>query len=526
MIKDIMMYVDRTYVIQHRKHPVYNMAVLTFREIIFYNTEIRDRVRTTLLSYIESERKGCLIDRGLMKEILSMLGDFSLDGVNVYEEEFERHFLSQTKSFYHQESQEIISLNNCPEYVDKAEIRLHEESARISHYLSFATEPKLKSLVENEYVTTHAKALVDMENNGAVTLMKNDRFPELKKLCKLLSYLPSNLDILRDCMSQYINQYGMEIIMEYNASTQKDPVNFVQKMLNFKEKFDIIIKECFSLDEKKFFKKLKESFENFMNKDERCASYLASYLDDLLKSFNVKGLSEIEVEIQFDRVMTLFKYLNDKDIFEGMYRNHFAKRLLSNKSASDEMEKLMISKLKNECGQQFTSKIEGMFLDMNLGKEILEIFYNSRWRPLLPFEMDVQTLTASHWSMKSLTPCHLPTQAIKCCEIFSQFYLDRFKTGRRLTWLTHVGTVDMKVNFPLGKRELNISTYQMCILMLFNDKLTLTLNQIRTMTGIAPEAELRRQLLSLCTPKLRILKKSSTSKVNCFLYVTYAMTHD
>ena len=32
------------------------------------------------------------------------------------------------------------------------------------------------------------------------------------------------------------------------------------------------------------------------------------------------------------------------------------------------MEKNMIVKLKNECGYQFTSKLEGMFTDMKISK--------------------------------------------------------------------------------------------------------------------------------------------------------------
>jgi hypothetical protein len=38
-----------------------------------------------------------------------------------------------------------------------------------------------------------------------------------------------------------------------------------------------------------------------------------------------------------------------------------AKRLLLGKSASIDAEKSMISKLKTECGSQFTNKLEGMF---------------------------------------------------------------------------------------------------------------------------------------------------------------------
>ena len=47
--------------------------------------------------------------------------------------------------------------------------------------------------------------------------------------------------------------------------------------------------------------------------------------------------------------------------------------------------------------------------------------------------------------------------------------------------------------------------------MLFNDNITLSLESIRNATNIS-ENELRRHLLSLCTPKLKILKKASKGK--------------
>jgi cullin 3 len=51
----------------------------------------------------------------------------------------------------------------------------------------------------------------------------------------------------------------------------------------------------------------------------------------------------------------------------------------------------------------------------------------------------------------------------------------------------------------------------MCILMLFNENTTLTLDAIRNATNIT-ENELRRHLLSLCTPRLKVLKKASKVK--------------
>jgi hypothetical protein len=58
---------------------------------------------------------------------------------------------------------------------------------------------------------------------------------------------------------------------------------------------------------------------------------------------------------------------------------------------------------------------------------------------LLAPPLSLQTLTNSHWSMKPAPPVRLPPVITACCEQFSAFYVGKFKSGRRLTWLTHVG---------------------------------------------------------------------------------------
>lgn len=57
-------------------------------------------------------------------------------------------------------------------------------------------------------------------------------------------------------------------------------------------------------------------------------------------------MSEQEIETILDKTMVLFRYLLEKDVFERYYKAHLAKRLLLNKSVSDDSEKNMISKLK------------------------------------------------------------------------------------------------------------------------------------------------------------------------------------
>jgi cullin-4 len=88
--------------------------------------------------------------------------------------------------------------------------------------------------------------------------------------------------------------------------------------------------------------------------------------------------------------LILFRFIHGKDVFEAFYKKDLAKRLLVGKSASVDAEKSMLLKLKQgkiqfresslifffflECGNVFTSKLEGMFKDMELSKDIMTAF--------------------------------------------------------------------------------------------------------------------------------------------------------
>ena len=75
--------------------------------------------------------------------------------------------------------------------------------------------------------------------------------------------------------------------------------------------------------------------------------------------------------------MTLFRFIDGKDMFEAFYKKDLSKRLLLSKSASIDAEKSMISKLKAECGSGFTCKLEGMFKDVELSHDVMSSFRES-----------------------------------------------------------------------------------------------------------------------------------------------------
>ena len=71
-----------------------------------------------------------------------------------------------------------------------------------------------------------------------------------------------------------------------------------------------------------------------------------NFVDSAKTSYCLLQMTEQEIEGILDKSMVLFRFLQEKDVFERYYKQHLAKRLLLNKSVSDDSEKNMISKLK------------------------------------------------------------------------------------------------------------------------------------------------------------------------------------
>jgi hypothetical protein len=81
-----------------------------------------------------------------------------------------------------------------------------------------------------------------------------------------------------------------------------------------------------------------------VNLNVRSPEFISLFVDDKLRK-GLKGLSEEDAEAVLDQVMTLFRYLQEKDVFEKYYKQHLAKRLLSGRSVSDDAERSLIVKV-------------------------------------------------------------------------------------------------------------------------------------------------------------------------------------
>jgi cullin 1 len=150
------------------------------------------------------------------------------------------------------------------------------------------------------------------------------------------------------------------------------------------------------------------------NSSSKSPELLARYCDILLKK-NTKNTEDAELEETLSQVMIVFTYIEDKDVFQKFYSNWLARRLVQQTSASDDAESTMISKLKTACGFEYTSKLQRMFLDIGVSKDLNESFKRYIDNTQTPLNLDfyIMVLSSGSWPYKQCQPLTLPPEVNK-----------------------------------------------------------------------------------------------------------------
>ncbi|UJR09956.1 hypothetical protein I4U23_014180 [Adineta vaga] len=503
LIRQLFIVLDRTYVLHATVPSIWELNQDLFRRHIMQNSTISNRCINGLLKLIEQERRGESIDRSLIKNLIRMLIDLHL-----YRKDFEPIFLRTTEQLYHNEGRQLIQTLEISQYLTHVERRLREEQVRITHYIDQSTKVQLIHLVENNLITLHTK---EMLSKGFDTLINENRYISVALMYDLLQRIgPTGNTELREAFGNYIKKHGRALVID----AEKDE-KMVDELLDFKEKLDRFLLECFHNNEK-FSNTLKDSFEYFLNqRSNKPAELIAKAVDARLRTGN-KEASEEELEKILDKLLILFRFIHGKDVFEAFYKKDLAKRLLVGKSASVDAEKSMLLKLKQECGNVFTSKLEGMFKDMELSKDIMTAFEQHVNARDIPgnINMYVSVLTMGFWPTYQPVSAILPAEFCRLQEIFTKFYLSKH-TGRKLQWQHSLDHCLLKgwLKDKIAK-EFQVSLYQALILLLFNQHLELNYKDIKEQTKLQ-EAELNRTLQSLACGKIRLLnKKPLTKEIN------------
>ena len=464
ILHNLFMYINRMWIKRSIDDNVPNVADINTTCLQLWNRclfePLKDRLIPSLLQLILKDRRGETVDREMIHTITASMVTFGINAQNpretnldIYKQSFEGLFIEATKLFYRQECGAYISTNPVTEYMKKATYWLEEEENRVTSYLHASTREPLIMATETVLLAEHVTSLQDEFQ----PLLERDKIEDLARMFKLLSRVPENLVKLRDLFEKHVKNSGM-VEMEKIGSQedaagsgmntpdekkksldQFDPKIYVETLLQVYHKFEGVSKAAFE-SEAGFVASLDRGCRDFVNRNIFCKSrssrsseLLAKYVDSLLRK-SQKTSEDSEVEILLNGVMTIFKFIEDKDVFQKFYTKNLAKRLVNGVSASDDAETSLITKLKEACGFEYISKLQRMFTDMSVSKDLNNDFVlKQNNKSDLDFSMLV--LCSGSWPLTApTTQFNIPDTVlflISCC-LFMKSLLDIIKANTKV----------------------------------------------------------------------------------------------
>ncbi|URD74651.1 cullin 1 [Musa troglodytarum] len=517
-------YLDRYFIARRSLPPLNEVGLTCFRNLVYQ--EIKGKVKDAVISLIEQEREGEQIDRALLKNVLDIFVEIGLGNMDCYENDFEAYFLKDTAAYYSRKASIWILEDSCPDYMLKVEECLKREKDRVAHYLHSSSEQKLLEKVQHELLFIYASQLLEKEHSGCHALLRDDKVDDLSRMYRLFCKIPHGLDPVSQIFKQHVTAEGTALVKQAEdaASNKKaekrDVVGlqeqvFVRKVIELHDKYLAYVNDCF-LNHSLFHKALKEAFEVFCNKGvagSSSAELLATFCDNILKKGGSEKLSDEAIEETLEKVVKLLAYISDKDLFAEFYRKKLARRLLFDKSANDDHERSILTKLKQQCGGQFTSKMEGMVTDLTLARENqanFEDYLNNNPHANPGMDLTVTVLTTGFWPSYRTSDLNLSAEMVRCVEVFREFYQTKTK-HRKLTWIYSLGTCNIIGKFESKTIELIVTTYQAAALLLFNASDRLSYSEIMTQLNLTDD-DVIRLLHSLSCAKYKILNKEPNTK--------------
>ncbi|KAJ7767573.1 Cullin family-domain-containing protein [Mycena olivaceomarginata] len=435
---------------------VYTLTLTSWRKHLFDPLQVP--LTTAILCLVATQRDGASIGQALFVTLGLDATDPNKGCQGVYKEQFEAPFLAPTEA--------------CT-FLDAGA----ERSGNILEYLK----------VERG----EALACEDEEGVGGEdvfqALLDFDADKDLQCMYTLLARIPEGPELLHKKFEAHVTALvggsDSAAAKDKDDTAKKDgdvdQKAYIDALLAVHEKNAVMVAR--SLKAKvSFAAVLHKACRKFVNQNVATGTSvdkspeLAKHADLLLRGSN-KVAGAVDLEGALNRVMVLFKCLDDKDVFQTFYMTKLSKRLIHSISASEEAEASMIS--------EDTNALQQMFMDISLSKDLTDSF--NEW------------MTQNHGDMDIVFSIML----LPTFERFTRYYQTKH-SGRKLTWLLNYLKNQLRTNYTNQKYILMMSAYQAAVLLQYDRNDTLSPQELQEAAKFS--MEILGQVLALLV-KVKVL---------------------
>ncbi|XP_061727835.1 cullin-2 isoform X1 [Cydia pomonella] len=414
-------------------------------------------------------------------------------------------YLTQAQAAHARLAADLLRAGDISHYMRDVLQGLQREVALGARFLHSSSTEAVRGCYERAAVAAHLPAL----HAECATLLKHatdDTRPDnaqhrtdLRRMYTLLRPLGANaLRPLVDAAHAQCAKDGTELL-QHKHTKDEAHTHFVSSMVSLHTKYSALFAEVFD-NNQAFLGALDRACSGVVNSrpddhsPPRAPELLARYCDALLRR---RG-SEAEPEARLAAAILVFKYIDDKDVFQKYYARALARRLIHQLSASMEQEEAMINRLKAACGYEFTNKLHRMFTDVAVSADLNNKFQQHLREQEQPQAgmpgFSVQVLQAGAWPLGgAMAPLAPPAALERPARQFEAFYRASF-SGRRLAWLHHLCTGELRTRYTPRPYHLSASTPQCALLLCFETVDSLAAKELRArlqLTGDAWTRQLR-----------------------------------
>lgn len=236
-IRNIFLYLDRSYSLQpaNGAREIWDLGNVIFRREMEQLPGLLTKIVHAMLTTIECVRQG--EDNLLTNDslILSRITHMLLT-LQCYHTSFEVAFLEDSRRFFTAEGSMLLTQLDTAKFLCHVDRRIFEAVEMTTKCLDVSTKRALLDIVEQHLLKPHVTTLLE---RGFKALMDDNRREDLRRMFCLFERVKA-LDLLKAGWSMYIKQMGESLMS--NLSQQK---SFVEDVLTFQERLEVILKSCF-----------------------------------------------------------------------------------------------------------------------------------------------------------------------------------------------------------------------------------------------------------------------------------------